>query len=317
MATAAAAPFSARSIPIFLFSRTVRMKCRFIFNPRSGHNARNPYLLDEARRFIRTQGLDGSVEVTERSRHATELARRAVDEGCAMVVAIGGDGTMNEVAAALVDSPAVLGLIPCGSGNGLGRHLGIQRGGAASFATLLQGRVRRIDTGTANGVPFFNVMGMGFDADLSARFNQLHRRGFRAYVTTTLQSLRAYRPKRYRIRASDLTIEESAFLIAVANSDQYGNNCFIAPRARVDDGKLDLTLIRPVRFRDALPLTVRLFARSVDRSARALCHSATGFTIDCSEAGYFHTDGEVHETAGSLHVEVKPASLAVQVPAVA
>jgi YegS/Rv2252/BmrU family lipid kinase len=234
-----------------------------------------------------------------------------------MVVAIGGDGTMNEVAAALVDSPAILGLIPCGSGNGLGRHLGIQRGGAASFATLLKGRVRRIDTGTANGIPFFNVMGMGFDADLSARFNQLHRRGFRAYVTTTLQSLRAYRPKRYRIRSSDLAIEESAFLIAVANSDQYGNNCFIAPRARVDDRKLDLTLIRPVRFRDTLPLTVRLFAGSVDRSSRAFCHSATGFTIDCSEAGYFHTDGEVHETSGSLHVEVKPASLAVQVPGVA
>lgn len=315
MATAAHAPFSARPVRDFLFPHRVRMKCRFIFNPRSGHNARNPYLLEEARQFIREHRLDGSVEVTERSRHATELARRAVADGCSLVIAIGGDGTMNEVAAALVGSPAILGLIPCGSGNGLGRHLGIHRAGARAFATLLNGRVRRIDTGTANGHPFFNVMGMGFDADLSARFNQLHRRGFRAYISTTLQSLRSYRPKHYHIRADGLAVEESAFLIAVANSDQYGNNCFIAPQARVDDGKLDLTLIRPVRLRDALPLAVRLFTRSVSGSPRAVCHRATAFTIDCSEPGYFHTDGEVHETSGSLHVEVKPASLAVQVPA--
>lgn len=291
------------------------MKCRFIFNPRSGHNARDPHLLEAARRFIRERGINGAVAITAHPRHATELARRALDEGCTLVVAIGGDGTMNEVAAALVDSPAVLGLVPCGSGNGLGRHLGIRRGSDHAFRTLLEGRVRRIDTGTANGQAFFNVMGVGFDADLSARFNQLTRRGLRAYVTTTLQSLRAYRPRPYRIRAGDLTIEETAFLIAVANSDQYGNDCFIAPGARVDDGQLDLTLIRPVRLRDALPLVVRLFTRSVDRSPRAGCQRATSFTIDCREPGYFHTDGEVHETPGTLHVSIKPASLAVRVPA--
>lgn len=314
MATAAAA-FSARPDSDFLFPHRVSMKCRFIFNPRSGHNARNPHLLETARTFIREHHLDGAVDVTTHSRHATELARRAVDAGCVLVVAIGGDGTMNEVAAALVDSPSTLGLIPCGSGNGLGRHLGIRHGSAHAFTTLLNGRVRRIDTGTANGHPFFNVMGMGFDADLSARFNQLQRRGFRAYVSTTLQSLRTYRPKHYRIHADGLTLDQAAFLIAVANSDQYGNDCFIAPRAGVDDGQLDLTLIQPVRLRDALPLAVRLFAGSVDRSPRAVCHRARSFRIESDTPGYFHTDGEVHETSGSLLVEVKPASLAVQVPA--
>ncbi|MBM3872416.1 MAG: diacylglycerol kinase family lipid kinase [Verrucomicrobia bacterium] len=314
MATAAGRTFSARPGRDFVFSPRLRMKCRFILNPRSGHNARNPHLLEAARQFIRERRIDGTVVATTHARHATALARQAVDEGCTLVVAIGGDGTMNEVAAALVDSTAVLGLIPCGSGNGLGRHLGIRHGSARAFHTLLDGRVRRIDTGTANGQPFFNVMGMGFDADLSARFNQLHRRGLRAYIATTLQSLRAYRPRHYRIRIGDVAIEEAAFLVAVANSDQYGNDCFIAPRARVDDGQLDLTLIRPVRLRDALPLAVRLFTRSVERSPRAVCQRATAFTIECGEPGYFHTDGEVHETPGTLHVAIKPASLAVQVP---
>ena len=115
------------------------MKARFIFNPHSGSNRRNPHLRDRAAEFIRQHGWDASVVATERPRHATDLARQAVDEGCTLVVAIGGDGTMNEVASALVDTPAHFGLIPCGSGNGLGRHLGIRQGEPA-FQTLLTGR---------------------------------------------------------------------------------------------------------------------------------------------------------------------------------
>lgn len=131
------------------------IKTRFIFNPRSGHNAKNPHLLERARSFIREHALDADVVLTERPLHATELARRAAGDGCGLVVAIGGDGTLNEVAAGLVGTPAVFGLIPCGSGNGLGRHLGIPGPGKGAFRTLLEGRVREIDTGTVNGIPFF------------------------------------------------------------------------------------------------------------------------------------------------------------------
>ncbi|HET7534946.1 MAG TPA: acylglycerol kinase family protein, partial [Candidatus Didemnitutus sp.] len=112
------------------------MKARFIFNPHSGSNRRNPYLRDRALEFIAHHGWDATVVSTERPRHATELARAAIDDGCQLVVAIGGDGTMNEVATALIDTPVVFGLIPCGSGNGLGRHLGIPGPGHGAFRTL-------------------------------------------------------------------------------------------------------------------------------------------------------------------------------------
>ena len=153
------------------------IKTRFIFNPRSGHNAKDPRLLERARAFIRVHALDADVVLTERPRHATELARRAVADGCGLVIAIGGDGTLNEVAAGLVGMPAVFGLVPCGSGNGLGRHLGIPGPGKGAFRLLLEGRVREIDTGVVNGIPFFNAMGFGFDAEIADRFNHLARRG--------------------------------------------------------------------------------------------------------------------------------------------
>jgi len=291
------------------------VKTRFIFNPRSGHNARNPHLLDRARSFITEHRLDATVVLTERPRHATDLARRAVDEGCRLVVAIGGDGTLNETAAALVGTPAALGLIPCGSGNGLGRHLGIPGPGRGAFRTLLEGRVRTIDTGTVNGLPFFNAMGVGFDADLSARFNQLTRRGLPAYIGTTCRMVFGYRPATYSISNGLTRLDTRAFIVAVANSDQYGNDCFIAPGASVDDGLLDLTVLNPPGLLGALPLLPRLFAGRIDGSRSVRRLRGARFSIVRTAPGLVHTDGETHETGAVLEVAVRPRSLHVLVPA--
>jgi len=293
----------------------VLVKTRFIFNPRSGRNAKNPHLLGRARAFIAEHGLDADVVLTERPRHATELARRAVDDGCGLVVAIGGDGTLNETAAALVGTDAALGLIPCGSGNGLGRHLGIPGPGRGAFRTLLHGRVRVIDTGLANGHPFFNAMGVGFDADLSARFNRLHRRGLPAYAVTTARLLLGYRPEAYAIRNGTACLDTRAFIVAVANSDQYGNDCYVAPGASVDDGLLDLTVLRPAGLLRALPLVARLFHGTVDRSTSATRMRGAHFVIERAAPGLLHTDGETHETGAIIDVTVRPRSLRVLVPA--
>jgi YegS/Rv2252/BmrU family lipid kinase len=291
------------------------LKTRFIFNPKSGHNARNPHLLHRARAFIREHQLDAEVVATTHPLHATELAREAVAQGCGTVVAIGGDGTMNEVAAALVGTPATLGLIPCGSGNGLGRYLGIPGPGRGAFANLLRGRVRTIDTGTANGRAFFNVMGLGFDAEISDRFAHVSRRGFSAYVRTTLSAWRSYQPPEVIIRAAGQELRERAFILSVANSDQFGNDCFIAPEAKVDDGQLNLTVLRPVNLLQAVPLGWRLFRRSVHRSPHAVTLAASRFVISRAAPGLIHTDGEPFATDAEVTVEVKPASLRVLVPA--
>jgi diacylglycerol kinase (ATP) len=290
------------------------LKTRFIFNPRSGRNARDPRLLRRVREFIRENDLDAALVLTEHPRHATELARRALDEGCSLVVAVGGDGTLNEVAAGLVGSPVTLGLVPCGSGNGLGRHLGIPSPGRGAFRTLLNGRPRLIDTGTVNGIPFVNVMGLGFDAEISARFNRLSRRGLAAYALTAFRAFRGFQPVACTIHSGPTTLPTPAFLLAVANSDQYGNDCFIAPGARVDDGRLDLTVLTRVSFWNALPLAARLFAGRIDGSRSVLRLSGARFVIERDGPGVIHTDGEVHEAGATLTVEVLPRSLKVLVP---
>ncbi len=290
-------------------------RARFIFNPRSGHNARNPWLLEYARAFIAEHKLDAVVEPTERPRHATDLARRALDEGCQLIVAIGGDGTMNEVATALVGTSATLGLIPCGSGNGLGRHLGIPGPGKGAFRALLEAPTRAIDTGVADGHPFFNAMGLGFDAEISARFNALTSRGLPAYARTTLRALATYRPDNYTITADDgPPLRTPAWIAAVANSDQYGNDCFIAPGASVDDGLLDLTVIRRLNPRNALPLAERLFTKRIDGSPSVTRLRAARFVIERAAPGLLHTDGEVRECGARIEIRVLPASLRLAVP---
>lgn len=292
-----------------------RQKICFIFNPHSGHNARNPYLLKRTKDFIEERQLDARVELTARPKHATEIARQAIAENCSLVVAIGGDGTLNETAAALVGTSAVFGLIPCGSGNGLGRHLGLPGPGKGAYRTLLHGRVRSIDTGTANELPFFNAMGMGFDAEISTRFNHLTKRGLAAYVRTGMKAWFSYRPDKYIISTGDESHQSQAFIVAVANSDQYGNDCFIAPGAHVDDGRLNLTVLKHVNTWNALPLGWRLFRKKLDDSPHVTRSISERFTIQRSAPGPIHTDGEVHDTSAIVEVRVKARSLNILVPA--
>ncbi len=231
-----------------------------------------------------------------------------------MIVAVGGDGTMNEIARALVGTPAVLGLIPCGSGNGLARCLGIVGRGRDPYDVLRDGQPRLIDTGVADGHPFFNVMGLGFDADIAARFTRLPRRGFQAYVKTTLRAWRDFVPVKVNIRSAESTFAADALMVAVANSNQYGNDCYIAPGAQVDDGRLDLTVVKPVSFWQALPLARRLFAGHLEGCPHVHRLQSARFTIERDSPGLIHTDGETHEAGATIEVGVRPQSLRILVP---
>jgi len=293
------------------------MKTRFIFNPRSGRNARRPWLPRHIRDFIAAHRLDASVVATNGPGHATELAREALAAGCNRVIAVGGDGTMNEIAQALLHAPAALGLIPCGSGNGLARHLGLptntQR--ALELAVAPTARTATIDTGVVNGRPFFNAMGSGFDAEISRRFNRLEHRGLPAYARTGFAAFCRRRNEHVIIRSGGRQHALETLLIAVANSEQYGNGAFIAPGARVDDGLLDLVAIRPVGFASAIPLIARLFLGKIHHSSRVVSLRGARFTIERPQPGLIHTDGETHTTGAILEIEVRPRSLRLLVPA--
>jgi len=292
------------------------MKTRFIFNPYSGHNRKRPGLDAAIRDFISARSLDAQVVTTDAPGHATELAREAAQTGCEQVVAVGGDGTMNEVAQALLHTPAALALVPCGSGNGLALHLGLPLSplGALTLIAGSAGRVAALDTGAADGFPFFNAMGLGLDADVSHRFNSLVQRGLPGYVRTAAAAVRAIRPERVCITSSNFRDELDVYLVAVANSDQYGNNARIAPGARVDDGLLDLVAVAPVGLFGAAVLAARLFAGTLDESSRVRRLRGSSFVIDRVAPGLIHTDGETRAAGARVEVVVRPRSLRVLVP---
>lgn len=294
------------------------MKTRFILNPCSGKNRRRPRLASGIQDFICERGLDAGLVFTERPGHATELALAALDEGCQRIVAVGGDGTMNEVAKALVGTGAALALVPCGSGNGLALHLGIPTDPPRALALLADPRARvvAIDSATANGIPFFNVMGIGFDAEISRRFNRLTRRSLPAYIRTGIAALLRHNTEWVTIQAgggSRHSIE--VFLVAVANSDQYGNFARIAPGADIADGLLDLVAVRRPGFLGSCLLASRLFLGNFHRSPRVLRLQAPRFIIERPAAGFLHADGETHSTGSVVEIAVRPRSLRILVPA--
>ena len=293
-------------------------KTRFILNPNSGGIRRRRGLVPAIRAFIARQGLNADLVFTKRRGEATELARAAVADGCERVVAVGGDGTMNEVAQALVGASVALALVPCGSGNGLALHLGIPVQPRRSLALLVDpsARVVAIDTGTANGHPFFNAMGAGFDAEISRRFNRLAGRGLATYLRAGLGAFAHGRGQPVALSDANGRRETmNAFLVAVANSDQYGNHARMAPGARVDDGLLDLVVVRQPGVVGAVVLMARLFLGSFDRSPQVRHLRSARFVIERSAPGLIHTDGETHETGATVEVVVRPRSLRLVVPA--
>ena len=272
------------------------MKLCFILNPRSGHNARRPWLANHIREFIASRSLDATLVTTTGPQHATALASDAIAAGCTRVVAVGGDGTMNEIAQALLNSPAALSLVPCGSGNGLALHLGIptRLNEALALAADPAARVAAIDTGSANGRPFFNAMGCGFDAEISRRFNRLTRRGLAAYARIGLSAFRSRRSEWVVIHGAGQT---KALLTL-----------------RVDDGQLDLVAVRPVGFASAVPLIARLFVGKFSTSPGVFRLRSARFLIERSGPGLLHTDGETHETGALVEIKVHPRSLRLVVP---
>lgn len=288
---------------------TPALKIRLIVNPRSGRAAR---ALPAVREFAARHG--AAVVLTEHPRHAAALAAVALADGCDLVAAVGGDGTMNEVASALTGTPATLGLVPCGSGNGLARHLGVYGPLARALEILVTGRPRVIDTGLADGRPFFTAAGLGFEAEVARRFNALARRGFARYLTTSFATWRTWQSEEFSVSTPAGRETVRAFTLVVANANQYGNDAFIAPGAALDDGRLDLCAVPPVTLWNGAPLALRLFRGTISDAPGVLARRAERFVVERAAPGPLHTDGEVHNAGARVEFTVRPASLRVMAP---
>jgi diacylglycerol kinase (ATP) len=296
-----------RPAPELMRPRSV--KTLFIVNPRSGRAAA---FLERVRTFARKHG--ASVVLTERSRHASELAQRALADQTELIVAVGGDGTMNEVASTLVGTEAILGLVPCGSGDGLGRHLGIHGPIDRALDLLVAGTPRAIDTGLANGRPFFVVAGLGFEAEIAGRFNRLTQRGFKRYLLTSARAWRQFIPLTASIAYEGKTEPRKFFTLAVANTEQYGNNARIAPGASLEDGLLDLVVVPPITLVSALPLFFRLFSGALAPPAVWRKTAARFVVENLAPDLVLHTDGETQPAGSRVEFSVRPHSLRVMAP---
>ena len=286
-----------------------------IINPISGTGSKKsiPDLLARAYAPLEHELL---LTYTKAAGHAEELARRAAEEGYDHVIAVGGDGTVNEVARGLVGSKTALAIVPKGSGNGLARALGLSMSTDRVIKQLASGRRVTIDSCEMNGQPFFCTCGMGFDAAVSRSFAEASTRGPVTYLRTMIDEYRAFKPETYRIilDEGERTLETEAFVLVVANASQYGNNAYIAPEADLSDGMLDLAIIRPFPVLEAALVLGDLMRGKLADNKYYHTERVRHVRIERTSGGSVHLDGEPLVMSEHIDVSLRPHSLEVIIP---
>lgn len=284
----------------------MKKKVLFIINPISG-TVSKAGIPDAIDKYLDKSKFDYKIAKTEYPGHATELARKAADEGYDVVVAIGGDGTVNEVGRGVAHSDTALAVIPCGSGNGLARHLLIPLNVKKSIDIINKCVIKDLDYGVINDHDFFCTCGMGFDAFISFKFAEAGKRGPITYVQQILEKGLSYKPETYEIKVDESTEKFKAFLISCANASQYGNNAYIAPQASMSDGLLDVVIMEPFDLIEAPQIAIDMFAKTLNKSSRIKSFRTRHLSIHRKEAGPIHYDGEPVMTGADIdiHLEAK------------
>ena len=290
-----------------------------IVNPISGTGGRAELArqrIASAEAALQSHRVEGRVLASERSGHASLLAREALAGGAALVIAWGGDGTINEVASELAFRDVSFAVIPSGSGNGLARELKLPCDIAQAFAVAFGGTERVIDAGEIEGRLFFNVAGVGLDAEVAHEFAStgLVRRGFKRYIEIASRRLLSFTATDYRIVADGVPTQTRAIVIAIANGRQYGNGAIIAPDSRIDDGRLDVVVVGERSALRAIAQMPMLFAGRIARVPGITITSVREVTIESATRMIYHADGEPCEGGTSIRAGIRPRALRVRVP---
>ncbi len=291
-----------------------KLKLMAIINPISGTDGNKNSMPEMISRIIDNDRFDVDTRFTQYAGHATELAQEAISKDCHGVLAVGGDGTVNEVASALRDTPVALGIVPCGSGNGLARHLSIPLDPEKAIAIINRNHTEALDYCTVNNRPFFCTCGVGFDALVSEKFAQAGHRGPITYLQKALSEYLKYRSEVYSIETADKVITEKAFIIACGNASQYGNNAFIAPQASMKDGLIDVTVILPFTPIDTAMMGLLLFTKHLDQDTNIHSFRTGELTIHRPEAGMMHIDGEPAMMPADLHIVCHKGGIRIFLP---
>lgn len=285
-------------------------KVLFIVNPVSGGKSKKSCLKAIERNLDRGK-YSYRIAMTEYAGHAVELARDSEER---IVVAVGGDGTVSEVARGLTGTGKIFGIIPCGSGDGLALHLGISRNHRRAVEVLNSGVIREMDHGLVDGEPFFCTVGVGFDAIVAQRFADSSSRGLVTYITKALGTWMSFVPDTYKVTVDGETLECQAAMITVGNAGQWGNQARITSLASVADGLLDVAIVHPFRTVEIPVLAVKLLTGKAHTSSRVTMLKGKNIVIERSSAGPAHRDGDPTVMGDRISFETVPSSLPVMVP---
>ena len=279
-------------------------------NPISGTSDKKdiPYLIEE---LLDKEQFDYSIRETEYAGHAYEIAKESKEQGIDIVVAVGGDGTVNEVGRALVYSNTALGIIPTGSGNGLARHLLIPMKIKGAIQVLNDCEITDLDYGIINEHPFFCTCGVGFDAFISEKFAEAGKRGPITYLENILKEGLKYKPETYEIEAENGTIKKKAFLISCANASQYGNNAYIAPQASMSDGMIDVIIMEPFDALEASQISIEMFNKTLDKNNKIKTFRSKEIKIYRKAPGVIHYDGDPVKTGKEIVVTLKEKGIKI------
>ena len=276
----------------------------FIVNPISGQGNKTSVV-------SRLSKKDYKVVYTEYAGHAEILAREAEED---IVVAVGGDGTVNEVARGLIGTGKTLGIIPRGSGDGLALHLGLSHDLNKCLKIIEKGNTREIDAGTINGRYFFSVCGVGLDAIVSERFAKSGRRGLASYIEQAIHSWKGHESEKYILDIDGKRIAHEAVMVTVGNSDQWGHGAKVAPLADSSDGILDITVVEDFKDIEIPMLAYRLMTGTVNMAENIHCYKGKSIDIIRENPGPAHADGDWFEAGKLLEIRILEHSLKVLVP---
>ncbi|OGV69172.1 MAG: hypothetical protein A3K18_26560, partial [Lentisphaerae bacterium RIFOXYA12_64_32] len=288
---------------------------RFIINPGSGRKVDRTALLRRAldAQLAGRTNVECELRRTEGPGHARVLAAEAARAGFDVVAAAGGDGTVNEVAGGLISTGTALGVVPMGSGNGFARSLRIPLAVDAAVALCLSPSRRGVDVGRVGEHTFVGVAGVGVEARISACFQASKRRGPLPYFWIGMREFLRYRPRPYRLTLDSETVAVRALTIALANTEQYGNDAVIAPGADCADGWLDVCVIGDISLLRCLHGAIAMFRRRIDALPGYQRYRTRRLTLAATDGEplLYHTDGEPHSAAEALEISLLPRALKV------
>jgi YegS/Rv2252/BmrU family lipid kinase len=292
----------------------MKERIAYIINPTSGITDKKA-IAEHIGKTIDTNKFIFEIYYTKCINDGFRQAKEFAEHGFNRVIAVGGDGTVNEVARGLLDSNTALGIIPLGSGNGFARHIKISLNSQKANQTAQFGEIISSDHGILNNKPFFCTAGSGFDAQVGHRFAKIGRRGFVSYAQASFMEYFNYSPQNYKITIDDKTFSRQAFMITFANASQWGYNAYIAPKANLNDGLIDLVIVSPFSFVIAPIIGLRVFTKSLYNSRNIEIYRTKKAIVEREKSGYVHIDGDPVNEGKILEIRAVPNKLKIIVPA--